>query len=285
MNHRNHLSSPQFPATWASAWGEDRFGLWMTLNHKSAELTFRWIPLGSFIIGSQEDEEGRYDDEDQHEVTLKQGFWLADTPVTQAFWEAVTGDNVSHFNDDDLPVEYVSWNDTQSFIETVNNLYPYLSMALPYEAEWEYACRAGTETAFNFGGEVDPTKFNYLSKNSPDETTVIKSYPPNDWGLFDMHGNVWEWCQDEWQKHLGKSPIVIDTVKTPKVSETGESQSGEARLRVARGGSWNGFGRYCRSACRTWHSPGSRDYDLGFRLVFRPRKIGEATGSANRLAD
>lgn len=237
MNYRNHLSPPQFPATWASSWGEDRFGLWMTLNYKDAELTFRWIAPGSFMMGSPEGEKGRFGQEDRHEVTLKQGFWIADTPVTQSFWKAVTGESPSHFKGDDLPVEEVSWDDTQSFIETINNLHPDLSVALPYEAEWEYACRAGTETAFNFGDEISSTKLNYRGvwdsfsewgEDAPKKTTAIKSYSPNEWGLYDMHGNVLEWCQDEWQEYLGTSATVIDATQAQDAGETARSESGEA---------------------------------------------------------
>lgn len=239
-------------------------------------------------MGSPEGEKERHSYEDQHEVTLKQGFWLADTPVTQSFWEAVTCDNPSNFKGDDLPVEKVSWNDTQSFIETVNKLHPDLSVALPYEAEWEYACRGGTNTAFNFGDEIDSTQANYRGtwefdpekwgEDAPKKTTAIKSYPPNDGGLYDMHGNVLEWCQDEWQEHLGKSPIVIDTAQAPEASETGQRQSEETRQHVVRGGSWNIGGGDCRSAYRDRLTPEGYSNELGFRLVSRSCKIGGAAG-------
>lgn len=296
MNYRNHLSPPQFPATWASSWGEDRFGLWMALDYKGVELTFRWIPPGSFMMGSQEDEKGWYDDEDQHEVTLKQGLWLADTPVTKAFWIAVTGGDPSRFGGDNLPVEQVSWDDVQSFIYAVNNLHPDLSVTLPYEAEWEYSCRAGIQSTFIFGNEIDSTKANYRgvweAKNFKDwgkdafkKTTATKSYPPNHWGLYDMHGNVSEWCQDEWQEHLGKSPVVIDTAQEQEYNGAGQGQSEEQEQRVVRGGSWFNDGWSCRSAYRNGYKPTYRKGFIGFRLVFRSCKIGGAAGTGNRSAD
>ena len=235
MDYRNHLSPRQFPATWASAWGEDRHGLWMKLTYQGASLTFRWIIPGTFMMGSPDGskkdepaEKGRESWEDRHEVTLEEGFWLADTPTTQAFWQAVNGDNPSYFKDDDSqPVEKVSWDDVQAFIQKLNQLHPDLTVRLPWEAEWEYACRAGTTTAFHFGAEIDFNKANYRGvwnvkdresykswdkewgKDALKKTTPVKSYLPNSWGLYDMHGNVWEWCQDEWQEHLGTESVTF----------------------------------------------------------------------------
>ena len=115
---------------------------------------FRWIQPGSFVMGSPEEENGRYDDETPHQVNLSQGYWLADTACTQALWQAVMGNNPSQFKGENRPVDSVSWNDVQQFIETLNQQQPGLNLRLPSEAEWEYACRAGTTGAFNFEGEL-----------------------------------------------------------------------------------------------------------------------------------
>lgn len=290
MDYRNHLSPPIFPASWASSWGEDRFGLWMNLTYQDATLTFRWIMPGTFMMGSPDNEKSRVPWEDQHEVIVQQGFWLSDTPVTQAFWQSVNGDNPSHFEDGELPVETVSWDEVQAFIEKLNQLHPDLTTRLPWEAEWEYACRAGTATAFSFGDEIDSSKANYRGvwevkdmdsyKNDKEwgsdafkKTSLIKNYPANPWGLYDMHGNVWEWCQDEWQEQLGNDSIVLNAsslaqenavIKTEQSSEAGDKEEGQ---RVLRGGSWNSYGGRCRSACRGGGTPDERDFSVGFRLA------------------
>lgn len=296
MDYRNHLSPPQFPASWASSWGEDRFSLWMNLTYQDATLTFRWILPGKFMMGSPKEYADRYNDEGHHEVSIQEGFWLSDTPVTQAFWQSVNGDNPSQFEGGELPVETVSWDETQAFIEKLNQLHPDLMTRLPWEAEWEYACRAGTATAFSFGDEIDASRANYRGvwavkdvdsyKNDKEwgsdalkKTSLIKNYSANPWGLYDMHGNVWEWCQDEWQEHLGTDPIVFNTslVGDEKESQTStvkqnseeadEEADEEQGRRVLRGGSWNFDGRYCRSAFRHRRAPDERFDYVGFRLA------------------
>ena len=293
MHYRNHLSPPQFPTRWASSWGEDRYGPWMNLTYQDATLTFRWVMPGMFMMGSEENEEGRISWEDHHEVTIEQGFWLSDVPVTQAFWQAINGDNPSKFKGDELPVETVSWDETQQFIEKLNQLHPDLTTRLLWEAEWEYACRAGTTTAFSFGDEIDSGKANYRGvwtvkdiesyKNDKEwgsdalkKTSLIKSYPANPWGLYDMHGNVWEWCQDEWQENLGTKPttfsassVVLDEEagKASKVEQNSEESDEEQGQRVMRGGSWDLEGWDCRSACRFGYAPDGRNGHVGFRLA------------------
>ncbi|TAN53775.1 MAG: formylglycine-generating enzyme family protein, partial [Methylococcaceae bacterium] len=159
------LSSPlprPFPSDWASAWGEDEYGLWMALNFRGARQAFRWIAPGSFLMGSPEDEPQRNDNETLHPVTLTQGYWLADTACTQALWQALMGDNPSRFPDDpDNPVENVSWGMAQDFIVRLNAAVPGLHAGLPTEAQWEYACRAGTQTPFAFGANITPERVNY----------------------------------------------------------------------------------------------------------------------------
>ena len=252
-----------FPESWASEWGEDRFGLWMAFTYKGVRQAFRWIEPGMFEMGSPEDEPKRWDNEVLHTVTLTQGYWLADTTVTQALWHAVTGHNPSRFKDENRPVENIDWNDAQKFIEQLNSLKLDLKLCLPSEAQWEYACRAGNQTPFSFGEQIDASLVNFdgtrpYNQGKPGEfraeTVAVKSLPANSWGLYEMHGNVWEWCQD-W---YGEYPIgpVID----PSGSDTGS-------LRVLRGGSWNFSGRNCRSAVRNDYSPEIANGNIGFRLA------------------
>ena len=144
---------------WGSAVDMDEYGMWkeFTVKGKDGQAVtqrMRWIELGTFLMGSPETEAGRYDNEDQHEVTFKDGFWMADTPVTQAMWHAAMGTNPSHFEGTGLPVETISWNDAQRFIRELNQIIPGLEIGLPTETQWEYACRAGTTTAFSFGDSI-----------------------------------------------------------------------------------------------------------------------------------
>ncbi len=256
-----------FPAWWAGAWGEDGTGLWMTLIFKDKEVkqTFRWIEPGTFLMGSPKNELERLDDEIQHPVTLTQGYWLAETACTQALWQAVMGNNPAAFQESpNNPVEMVSWDDVQRFIAQLNGLVPGLNACLPTEAQWEYACRAGTTTPFSFGENITPEQVNYAGdypyadgeKGLYRETTVpVGSLPPNPWGLFEMHGNVWEWCSD-WYDGGYPYEAVIDP-----------GGPTEGAYRVLRGGSWFFNGGYARSAFRLRFSPDFRYQDIGFRLA------------------
>ncbi len=269
MTYCNHLSPPVFPYSWASDWGEDRYGLWQAFTYKDVRHAFRWIEPGTFLMGSPESEPGRGDNEVQHQVTLTHGFWLADTTVTQALWQAVMGNNPSHFSDNpNNPVERVSWHDVQDFLKQLNVLIPSLYAKLPTEAQWEYACRAGTTTPFSFGNNITPEQVNY-NGNYPyaggkkglhrEKTVSVKSLPANPWGLYEMHGNVWEWCQDVWQEKLPASPV------TDPAGVAGGDQAGVQR--VVRGGSLLHYGRHCRSACRFRLGPDVRYDVVGFRLL------------------
>ena len=267
MNQINDAFLPDaFPAAWASEWGQDGYGLYMDLDYQGVRQRFRWILPGTFLMGSPESEPERWNDEKQHEVTLTQGYWLADAVCTQALWTAVMGEknNPSHFKGDlNLPVETVSWDDAQQFIDRLNHGYPDLSACLPTEAQWEYACRAGTTTPFSFGEQITPDQVNY-DGNYPyadgkkgqyrQKTVPVKSLPPNPWGLYEMHGNVLEWCAD-W---YGAYPehAVID----PAGPENGLG-------RVLRGGSWSYYGRLVRSANRYGYEPDYRSGHIGFRLA------------------
>jgi len=270
MTETNVASSPPvFPYAWASAWGEDRYGLWMALDFQGVRYVFRWILPGSFWMGSPDDEKGRFDDEDRHRVKLSKGFWLGETTVTQALWKAVMGDDPSHFKGENLPVEKISWDDAQNFIKQLNHFHPALSARLPCEAEWEYACRAGTETSFSFGNDVNVEQVNYRgiwewkadewADEARQTTVAVKNYPSNDWGLYEMHGNVWEWCADVWQEHLGVE-AVVDLWER-------QIESGAGARRVVRGGSWDSVGRNVRSAIRSRCEPDFRSLNLGFRLA------------------
>jgi formylglycine-generating enzyme required for sulfatase activity len=231
---------------------------------------FCWIPPGEFMMGSPkdepergslEDDPERCSDEKQHEVVISQGFWIADTVCTQELWEAVMRENPSFFKGEDLPVESVSWDDCQDFINKINLIDP--GFRLPSEAEWEYACRAGTNTPFWFGENITTEQANF-NGNYPysggergefrKETVSVKSLPPNGWGIYGMHGNVWEWCEDRY----GEYPE--DKVVDPRGPEEGYG-------RVLRGGSWVGVGGYGRSASRSWNLPGDRCGFFSFRLA------------------
>ncbi len=261
---RKHTIFPEeFPEAWASDWGEDEFGLWMAFTYKGVRQAFRWCEPGTFLMGSPKDEPERFGDELQHEVTLTKGFWMADTPVTQALWEVIMGENPSEFKGKDRPVERISWEDAQAFVAKMNGLKAELKLCLPTEAQWEYACRAESATPFCWGDQINSTLVNFdgnhpYNKGSPSqyraETVAVKELPCNDWGLYQMHGNVWEWCQD-WFGDYPAEPVI-----DPQGPESGDS-------RVLRGGSWFDYGGYCRSALRDHYDPSVRSYNIGFRLA------------------
>ena len=256
-----------FPDRWASEWGEDEYGLWMAFYYKQVRHVLRWIEPGTFMMGSPKGELERESfgaDEMLHQVTLSEGFWLGTTTVTQALWQAVSGDNSSKFKGDQRPVERVSWEDVQKFMKQLNKEIPGLELDLPTEAQWEYACRAGTTTPFFFGENMTTDQVNYNGnypyadgeKGEYREVTVeVKALPCNDWGLYQMHGNVWEWCQDWYGEYPAEEEFLLD----PLGPDTG-------RNRVSRGGSWILDGWNCRSALRRRNEPGSRLDWLGFRL-------------------
>jgi len=236
------------------------------------------IPKGKFMMGSPETEKERGQlgyDETQHEVTISQNFYMGATEVTQAQWQKVMGNKPSFFKGDELPVEKVGWDEAVEFCKRLSDL-PEEKKAgrkyrLPTEAEWEYACRAGTITPFHFGSELNGrqancngskpygtnTKGPYLEK-----TTPVGKYPANAWGLYDMHGNVREWCSD-W---YGEYPA--GSLTNPSGPATGSD-------RVYRGGSWRNDAVRCRSAFHEGYGPSNRLYDLGFRVALSSSGIPE----------
>ncbi len=253
----------KFPEPWAGDWGLDLYGPFMTLIYKKTRQCFRWMEPDTFMIGSPEDEPQRYEDELLHKVTLTRGFWLADTACTQELWQAVMGENPADFKGPLRPVENVSWNDCSEFIEKLNRLVPGLDSRLPTEAEWEYACRAGTRTPFHFGENITTELVNYdgtvpytggKKGKYRKETVEVKALPCNDWGLYQMHGNVWEWCSDWYGNY--DSVEQID----PEGPPNGD-------YRVLRGGCWIFSGRYVRSAYRDCYAPSSRGPLRGLRLA------------------
>jgi formylglycine-generating enzyme required for sulfatase activity len=206
------------------------------------------IEAGSFTMGSTN---GFDDKSSPHRVTISRPFYIGKYEVTQAQWRAVMGSNPSSFKGDNLPVEQVSWEDCQEFIRRLNAKTGG-GWRLPTEAEWEYACRAGTSG--DYAGVLD--QMAWYDSNSGRTTHPIGQKQPNAWGLYDMHGNVWEWRQDWYDSDFyGRSP------GTDPVGPSSGS------TRVLRGGSWNFSAAFCRSAIRHWFAPSLRYDSLGFRLA------------------
>jgi formylglycine-generating enzyme required for sulfatase activity len=223
------------------------------------------IPGGTFWMGSPENEAERYNSESpQHQVTVP-SFFIGKYPLTQAQYQAIMGGNTSYFKGNNRPVEQVSWNDAVNFCQKLSQRAG-KNYRLPSEAEWEYACRAGTKTPFSFGDNITTDLVNY-NGNYPyksatkgkyrEQTTDVGTFPPNAFGLYDMHGNVWEWCQDDWHENY---------INAPTDSSDWNSWSG-SNEKIVRGGSWYNYPSNCRSANRLWNSRVDRYYYLGFRLA------------------
>ncbi len=244
----------------------DDLGLRCEIEIAGETQGFRWVWPGRFLMGSPEEERGRSDDETQHEVILTRGFWLAETACTQALWQVVMGDNPSYGKGPQRPVETVSFQDVHRFLQRANTKLASLTIAqsdaagpvsawrlrLPSESEWEYACRAGTTTAYSFGDKIDPK-----AANAERSTVDVRYLPANPWGFYEMHGNIDEWCQD-W---YGAYPT--GTVLDPQGAASGEQ-------RVLRGGDWIFVAVNLRSAYRLHAVPGDCDPITGFRLALGP---------------
>jgi len=228
--------------------------------HQQTGAVLTLLPAGEFTMGSPAGEAERQDDEVQHRRVIRKPYYLGVTEVTQAQWRAVMKDtelaDPSRFKGDDLPVEMVSWDYCQEFLQKAGG-----GLRLPSEAEWEYACRAGTTTPFSFGATITPEQVNYngnvpsggASKGLYRERTVAAgSLPASAWGLHEMHGNVWEWCQDGYEAYPGSGT---------------EEPSRAAGARVLRGGSWSGNAHGCRAANRLGNVPGDRTLNFGLRLA------------------
>ncbi len=281
------------PPPWADDWGWDDQGAWIEFSvpdptGSRVVQRLRWIVPGTFLMGSPEDEPGRWDAEGpRHQVTIEEGYWLFDTPCTQALWTAVMGANPSRFQSPGRPVEQVSWEDVRGFLDRLNGLVPGLDLTLPTEAQWEHACRAGTDSALYTGpidieGEnnapaLDPIAWyggnsgvgfelanGYDSSDWKEQqypnprsgTHPVGEKQPNPWGLYDMLGNVYEWVADHWHDDYSGAP----TDGSAWLDAAGAG-------RVVRGGSWFNVARYCRCAFRSRRAPADRFDDLGFRCA------------------
>ncbi|MEN3333039.1 MAG: hypothetical protein V7641_2404 [Blastocatellia bacterium] len=225
-----------------------------TENGALKELMNGFVPLpaGEFMMGS---ENGSAAEKPVHRVRLSRPFEMGKYEVTQAQWEAVMGNNPSYFKGSNRPVEQVSWHDVQEFIEKLNALNDGYVYRLPTEAEWEYACRAGSNG--DYSGKLDAMA--WCDNNSDQMSHPVGAKQPNAWGLYDMHGNVFEWCQDWYDNNYAESPSL-----DPQGPASGS-------FRVKRGGSWAFPAAFSRSAARDLYSPGYRFNFLGFRLVRTPR--------------
>lgn len=228
----------------------------------SLKMTFVLIPPGRFTMGSPPEEEWHQADEIQHEVTITKPFYLGTTEVTQSQWQAVMKNNSSFSTGDDLPVDTVTWEDAVVFCQKLSRREG-KTYRLPTEAEWEYACRAGTTTPFFTGKTITPEQANYDGTKTygdgpkgvfRETSTPVGSFPANPWGLHDMHGNLWEWCAD-WY-----GPYPAGPVSDPKGPPTGEA-------RVIRGGCWINFPAVCRSTTRGKTVPVSWNFNFGFRVA------------------
>lgn len=238
-------------------------------------MRFVLIPAGTFLMGSPPDEEGRNaslpwrrrgrvmtDSEIQHEVTLSSPYYLSTTEITQAMYASVTGESPSAETGENLPLTHVSWEDCQALVRRLNERLPGRRYRIPTEAEWEHACRAGNPTAWCFGTEqAELTKFAWCAFNSRFAAHPVGGLQPNAWGLFDMHGNVAEWCADPCE------PYTSDPVTDPLHGGGGGLYSGN---RVVRGGYFAGSPSDLRSASRKCCRPGGAGETMGVRLAASP---------------
>ncbi len=235
-------------------------GLPKRVRHKPTGLVLVLIPPGQFTIGSPVSEEQRDGDEEQRRSVIESVFYLGETEVTVALWKQIMGTVPRDYHDDELPASGVSWHQAKEFIDRMNQQGEG-GWRLPSEAEWEYACRAGTQTPFSFGDNITPEQVNYngrspyaggergLRRGRP---VPVRSLPANPWGLYEMHGNVWEWCEDLYQVHPEYEAPAIDTPGRP---------------RVIRGGAWTSKGKQIRSAYRDGYPPASSGAKYGFRIA------------------
>ncbi len=298
---------PEVAPSWATVFGEDDRGIFAHCEVRGVPFAWRWIPSGRFRMGSPIHEMGRYhgdpherprggfvDEGPLHEVNITRGFWLGEMPVVQCQWEAVMGGNSkpSFFKGRWHPVEQVNWDECMAMAKALSDLVPGLEATLPTEAQWEYACRAGSHTALYHGdifirGHCDAPHLDaiaWYSGNSGRDLEMAdavdaskwpeRQYPdklaathrvglkdPNGWGLHDMIGNVWEWCRD------GKRKYTAEEQWDPGLGD--DASLGGDNLRLVRGGSWAAHAKKCRSAQRLGVPFVNRWYDLGFRLIAR----------------
>ena len=257
---------------------------------EAPSLTMLWIPPGRFWMGSPEDEPERRSNEGPQHLVQLQGFFLTQTPITQAQWRQVAqwrptngedawnqklNPNPSHFKGDQRPVESVSWEDAMEFCRRLSQRTG-RNYTLPSEAQWEYACRAGTATPFHFGATISTKLANYNGKDEygdgakgdvRQQTTDVASFPANPWGLHDMYGNVWEWCADHWHGNYERAPED----GSAWIDEEAKENKNSMKERLLRGGSWLNHPAGCRSAYRDGHRPGYCSHIIGFRVCCLPQ--------------
>ena len=264
------------PDEWAA---EHEAGTRLTFKINEVEFAFCYCPAGAFTMGTPVGEKGRHDVEKQRKVTFRRGFWMLETPVTQEQYKVVTQENPSDFSSSGrrlsrlnrvngmdtsrFPVENVSWLECESYLEKLNILKitpENFEFRLPTEAEWEYACRAGTTGVYNIDCPLD--RLGWYRGNSKKRTHEVCGKNSNAWGLYDMHGNVWEWCADWYAEYSDGDAI------DPTGPDSGEIEEEE---RVLRGGSWGTRADRCRSACRNKNDEELHRGSYGFRFVLSPR--------------
>lgn len=238
-----------------------------------------YIPPGGFMMGSTDAEidavlnecntrdgnckrEWYSREQPKHKVIISQGFWMGKYEITQGQWQAVMDNNPSLFKDcgANCPVASISWDDIQIFLKRLNAKNDGFEYSLPSEAQWEYAARAGTTTAFAFGDSLNLSQANY-NTGLVNKIKPVGSYMPNAWGLYDMHGNVWEWVEDIYNSSYQNLPV----------DGTANVSVGDSSTRVERGGGFQNPTSACRSAFRSWYSSTDRFGDRGFRVAARPR--------------
>jgi formylglycine-generating enzyme required for sulfatase activity len=256
---------PQPPADWVGK----------TLQVASAaNLPMLWVAPGTFTMGGASDGSA-------HVVHITRGFWLGRTEVTQSQWQTVMGSNPSHknFQGQNQPVEKVSWNDAMEFCRRVTasekaagHVLPGYEYTLPTEAEWEYACRAGTTGDYAGDGNLD--HMGWYDKNSEGKTHNVAGKQPNTWGLYDMHGNVWEWCYDYYRPFSNREQTDSNREQTdPAVIDVDPDDTSDSdTARAGRGGGWGDSAGLCRSAYRFGYDPSQGDDDLGFRFALAPSR-------------
>ena len=220
-----------------------------------------YIPSGKFTMGSPPEEKGYENERPQIKDVNVSAICMGKYEVTQTQWQAIMGNNLSYFKDNlQNPVDTVSWDDAQEFCKKLSQKAG-REFRLPSEVEWEYACRAGTTTAYSFGDNASLLgEYAWYTDNSGSKTHPVGQKKPNPWGLYDMHGNVWEWCQDSYEKYGGESDLIRKTGK----AITKENNN---RSYLLRGGSWGNNAQACRSAFRLGNNARFQDDSLGFRVV------------------
>lgn len=219
----------------------------------SIGMEFVLIPAGEFQIGTEKYSDART----VHKVIVSKPFYLGKYPVTQDEWRSLMGNDPSCFEGDNRPVECISWHDVQEFVKRLNAKEGTDKYRLPSGAEWEYACRAGTTTKYSFGDDESKLgEYAWYYDNSEHQTHPVGQKKPNPWGLYDMHGNVWEWCQDRYHR------TYVTTLNDGSVLEA-TNNSGL----VLHGGGWVNYAAKCQSAYRSSFHPDYGYYSLGFRLL------------------